>query len=203
MLNFRFYIALLFILLMMLLSGGSLYGQQMIVNDEKSNLWIEGRSNVNSFSCDANQYDVNSQRIPAIKPETPNEDNLQIEVSIQVDGFDCGKNKMNRDLYQALKADEYETIHFEYQSTEGVDFNEEKNEYRITVNGILTVAGESNNIRFSMDGYLMDDGTIRAKGDTEIEMSDYNVEPPTAMFGIVRVKNTLTVHFDLTAAIVE
>lgn len=188
---------------MMFLSGGSLYGQHMAVDDDKSSLWIEGRSNVNTFSCDANKYDVNSQRIPAVYPENSATDNLQIEVSIQVKGFDCGKKRMNRDLYEALKADEFKAIHFEYKSTEEVEYDEESDVYRITVNGLLTVAGETNNIQFSMNGFLKEDGTIRAKGDTVIEMTDYNVEPPTAMFGIVRVNSTLTVHFDLTAAIVE
>lgn len=202
--NFRFYIAILSTSLMMLLSGGSLYGQHMVIHDEQSNLRIEGRSNVNSFSCDANEYDVNSQRLaPAISTKTPQTDNLQIEIGIRVKGFDCGKNRMNRDLYDALKADQYDSIHFEYQSTERVEYDEAGDIYRITVNGILTVAGESNKIQFTLNGYLMENGTIRAKGETEIAMTDYNVEPPTAMFGLVRVNNALTVHFDLIATIVE
>ncbi|MEX2457268.1 MAG: YceI family protein [Balneolaceae bacterium] len=188
---------------MMLLSGGSLYGQHMAINDEQSHLWIEGKSNVNSFSCDANQYELNSQRLaPALETETPTTENLQVEISIQVKGFDCGKKRMNRDLLDALKADQYDSIHYEYQSTEDVEYDEESDIYRIIINGILTVAGQSNNIQLSMNGYLMDEN-IRAKGKTEIIMTNYNVEPPTAMFGLVRVNNTLTVHFDLTAAIVE
>ncbi len=204
MLNFRFYIAILLVSIMMLLSGGSLYGQRMVINDEASNLWIEGRSNVNSFSCDANQDDVNSRRLaPSISTDTPQKDNLQVEISIQVEGFDCGKRRMNRDLFNALKADQYESIHFEYQSTDSVEYDENEDVYRVNVNGILTVAGESNKIQFTLNGYLMDNGTIRAKGETEIAMTDYKVDPPTAMLGLVRVHNLLTVHFDLIAAIVE
>lgn len=188
----------------MLLSGGSLFGQQMVINNERSNLWIEGKSNANNFSCDANQYDVNSQRLaPEFSSNTPNKDRLQIDINIRVKGFDCGKNRMNRDLYEALKADQYDSIHFEYESTERVEFEEAEDVYRITVNGLLTVAGVSNHIQFTLNGFLIDNGTVRAKGETEIAMTDYNVAPPTAMLGLVRVNNALTVHFDLTAAIVE
>ncbi len=202
--NFRSYITILSVFLMMFLSGGSLYAQQMVVHTEQSNLWIEGRSNVNSFSCDANQYDVNSQRLShAIETENQDTDRLKVEINILVKGFDCGRSRMNRDLYDALKAEQYDFIHFEYQSTEGVEYEEETDIYRITVNGVLTVAGESNTIQFTMNGFIMDSGYIRAKGETDIAMTDYNVDPPTAMLGLVKVNDKLTVHFDLTAAIIE
>jgi hypothetical protein len=50
-----------------------------------------------------------------------------------------------------------------------------------------------------MLGYFLNDGRLRAMGSKAIKMTDYNVEPPTAMLGLVKAENELTVHFDLIA----
>jgi len=202
--NFRSYITILSVFLMISFSGGSLYGQEIVIDKDKSNLWIEGRSNVNSFSCDANQYTVDSERLTStIETEYREADKLKVEISILVEGFDCGRSRMNRDLYDALKADQHDSIHFEYQSSENVEYEEETGLYKITVNGVLTVAGQSNTIQLTVYGSLLDDGTIRAKGEKEIAMSDYKIDPPSAMLGLVKVQDNLSVHFDLTVEIIE
>jgi len=48
-----------------------------------------------------------------------------------------------------------------------------------------------------LDGNFLDDGRIRVTGKKEIKMTDYDVEPPTGLFGLVRAEDELTVHFDL------
>jgi hypothetical protein len=43
-------------------------------------------------------------------------------------------------------------------------------------------------------------GTIEARGEVSIYMSDYGITPPTAMLGVVRCANRVLVKFALTIA---
>jgi len=41
------------------------------------------------------------------------------------------------------------------------------------------------------------DGTIEARGEVPILMSDYGIKPPTALFGALRASNRVVVKFAL------
>lgn len=73
--------------------------------------------------------------------------------------------------------------------------------YELTVKGYLTVAGHKKEIEFPMQALVLEDGTLKATGQTELRMTDYNVEPPRAMLGMIRVDDLFSVHFELFATI--
>lgn len=179
---------------MMAALGGTAMAQQVSLDHEKSKLWIEGESNVNTFNCTAEQYESD------IEPPSGQE-NILVEVDVVVESFECGKKKMNRDLYDALHSNKHPHISFEYFSASSLEYIDTEDRYTMIVKGLLTVAGTSREIQFPMDASVSDDGTVRATGKTELKMTDYNVEPPTALLGLVRVDNELTVHFELVASI--
>ena len=71
-----------------------------------SSLRIEGRSNVNEFECISQTYSVSASvysHDPPDLDENRFHGSIYLEVRIQVDGFECGSRRMNRDLQQALK----------------------------------------------------------------------------------------------------
>lgn len=190
--NLRIHITLF--LLSIGLIFGTVFAQDITINQEKSRLWIEGSSNVNNFQCRAARY--NTQVQPPTKDTT-----VQVEVDVAVEGFDCGKRRMNRDLYETLLSNRHPFISFEYINTESMTYSGETDRYDLMVNGTLTVAGHTNNITFPLTAELLEDGTIRAIGQTDLKMTAYNVEPPSALLGLVRVNDELTVHFELIASL--
>lgn len=195
MLHFRQHI--LFTLSLFLLLGGSAFAQDISqdisIDRDKSRLWIEGSSNVNQFSCRAEHYNTS-----ITQPRTLDEQ-LGVEVDIAVSGFECGKRRMNRDLNEALKSEDFPTISFDYKETRSMSYDDSIDQYVLTVVGYLTVAGHRKEIEFPMKATALEDGTLQATGETELRMTDYNVEPPTALLGLVRVEDRLTVHFELYA----
>jgi len=187
----RFHITLL------LLSIGMIYGtahaQDIAIDTGNSRLWIEGSSNVNRFQCRADRYSTDVQ--PPTKDTT-----VQVEVDVAVEGFDCGKRRMNRDLYETLLSNRHPFISFEYKSTESINYSEETDTYTVTINGTLTVAGHTNNITFPLTAEIIENGKIMATGLVNLKMTAYNVEPPSALLGLVRVNDELTVHFEIFAS---
>lgn len=180
------------------LYGGSLISQISYTPENSSRLWIEGRSNVNQFECNASRYQGDAQIYESTEVSTDNRASIKLEIDVK--GFDCGRNRMNRDLQNALKADSYPKITFHYGDIINLTTLEgTENAVRLEVSGTLTVAGVTREVTFEMTGYFLENSRLRAIGSKEIKMSDYNVEPPTAMLGLVKAENELTVHFDLIA----
>lgn len=176
-------------------SEGDIYSQNRFTPDEEvSRLWIQGSSNVNKFDCIAHKYDGEAE----IKDSTNGsaEQEVSVEVVIDVEGFDCGKRKMNNDMKDALKADKYPNIRFVYKKSES---NPDLSDNKFIIYGELTVAGVTRDISFIAEGDFLEDGRMRARGSKKIFMTDYDIEPPTGLFGLIKADDELTVHFDLIA----
>jgi len=183
------------IALLMILSGGTVFAQEVTIDKDQSRLWIEGRSNVNEFRCQAATYDT------MVSAPAAEDDTLDVEVDIDVKGFDCGKRRMNRDLHETLLSDTHPKISFEYTRTVELSYDENRDLYQLEVIGNLTVAGHTKIIQFPMQAVVLENGTLKATGQTELRMTDYNVEPPRALLGMVRVDDLLSVHFELLVSL--
>ena len=187
------------LVLMLGLFIGNVNSQVVYTPEPDSRLWIEGRSNVNQFECRADTYRGDATIYYESDEANANEQtdaNLEIEVA----GFDCGRERMNRDFRNALKANSFPKIIFRFGEVLNMQpLAGEENTIRFNVMGYLTVAGVTREITFDMIGYFLSDDRIRAVGSKQIKMTDYEVEPPTAMLGLVKAENELTVHFDLLA----
>jgi len=172
--------------------------QEKLIPLEESKIWIEGRSNVNSFICQAGSFD--GEALYRTRDFSMERGPLSVQLTIPVQRLDCGRSRMNRDLYEALKSDEFEFIHFEYRDatiTSGGGTLETP--YLLEVRGQLWVAGVERSVRFEAEGTLMDTGVVRIRGEKKIRMTDYEVDPPVGLLGLVRAQDELTVHFDIQA----
>lgn len=178
---------------------GDIYSQDRFTADEEvSRIWIEGSSNVNTFDCIAHEYNGKAAVHQTIS-NTPEEQPLFLKLKIEVDGFDCGKQRMNRDLKNALKADSYPEIIFTYNRADPIETENSEQSNTFLVQGSLTVAGVTRDISFIAEGDLLGNGKMRARGSKKILMTDYDIKPPTGLFGLIKADDELTVHFDLIA----
>ncbi|NBC65486.1 MAG: hypothetical protein GVY07_07525 [Bacteroidetes bacterium] len=178
--------------------------QSTFVPLSESRLWIEGSSNVNEFECQAEEYDgeatIPQEEEPLANVEPAQNQILSIKVDIQVDSIECGKRKMNQDLQKALQAEKYPQISFLYQSAELLSEPDNPDDgFQLEVQGLLTIAGTTKEIKFTTEAYYINSGSVRARGGTTINMTDFGVEPPTALMGLIRANEELTVNFDLIA----
>lgn len=170
---------------------------------EASRLWIQGSSNVNEFECNATNY-TGEATLPAYNDPSQllnlDSELLFVKVDIEVDSIDCGKRKMNSDLREALQAKSYPDITFVFDDANLLSVPQSIDDgFEVEVQGYLTVAGTTKKISFQTDAYFLDDRRVRAVGESTIKMTDYGVKPPTALMGLIRADEELTVHFDLVA----
>ena len=101
---------------------------------------------------------------------------------------------MDKNAYSALKTDKNKQITFQLASgkIEGKT---------IRCVGSLTIAGTTKQIDVDATYTILSDGSIQCKGSKKLAMRDYNVEPPSFMFGTVTTGNEITVSFDVVLAL--
>lgn len=184
---------LIFSLLMLVLpvvSGSSDAPLQAAVLSE-SRVAITGTSTLNRFECEAGSVQ-GTGRFENGRAEA--------RVTVPVKAFDCGKSRMNHDLREAMKASKNPEIRFELTDVEHVE-SEPGKAGRLRVTGYLTIAGETRTVAFEASAERREGGKYRARGRSELRMSDFGVTPPTALAGLIRAHDQIVVHFDLLASI--
>ena len=153
----------------------------------ESRLWLEGTSTARSFKCTAGKIDVVVASEPAATPS-----NLVQSASlvVPVSSLDCKNKTMNEHMMKALKAGANPQISWKLNS------------YSITgttvvMSGLLTIAGKQNPIEITGTGSADSKGVIRMTGSKQFKMSEYGVKPPSLMLGTMKVRDPVTVSFDL------
>jgi len=160
---------------------------------DDSRLWIEGTTTVNAFSCDATTMSLSDAQASTTE--------VRAKLDVPVDDLECGRSKMNHDLQEAMKSDQYPGILFSLESTEVLGEPSWKDGgFPVAATGLLTVAGVQKRIETDATAWSMDDGTYRVTGSLPIRMTDYNVTPPRVLRGLIRVRDEITVRFDLRVA---
>lgn len=176
------------------------HGQRYVVS-ETSELWIEGTSTVNSFECEAValefDYDV-PHVIQGSGFTVPG-----VSLLVPVRQLDCQNRRMNRDLQDALKADDYPQIRLDVYRLELVPEaradTEQTDSPTVRVHGVMTLAGSSRDVVIDLDGWLDDELRLHGVGKLDVKMTDFGVDPPTALFGLVKAHDDITIHFHLMA----
>jgi polyisoprenoid-binding protein YceI len=101
---------------------------------------------------------------------------------------------MNNNTYKALKADANPTISFTLnQPLKSIKTNSTKND--VSMEGSLTIAGVTKPIVMKATLVMDSQSRLTIEGSYTIKMADYNVTPPTALFGTIRTGDTITLNF--------
>lgn len=201
-----------------LLIPGVCNAQLQYVPGDDSRVWIEGTSTVRDFTCSTQQIEghawlaIQSKSNPSNSraaldtagaqrsPPSTTPDPPAVQARVPVHTLDCGKRRQNQDLYEAMKADDHSAIHYEVVKAKVIAMpDSSRDHYTVEAIGDLTIAGETRTVRLTLQGRRLSDGRIHARGSLPMRMTHFDVEPPTAMLGLIRVQDDIVVHFDITA----
>jgi polyisoprenoid-binding protein YceI len=115
--------------------------------------------------------------------------------SLPVHNLKGEQTAMDNDAYKALKADQYQDIVFRLISATIEPVNGKH--YNVLARGTLTVAGVTREVVLKMDGNVAKDGAISFAGSEQVKMSDYNVERPSILFGVIKAGDLMTLTYNL------
>lgn len=103
------------------------------------------------------------------------------------------KARLDKNAYEALKTNRNKDITYTLQSA--MVSPEKDGKFLVRAIGDLTIAGVTREI--TMDVYCVVNGnsTIRCTGSNKLNMTDFNVNPPSFMFGAMKTGNAVVLDF--------
>ena len=168
---------------------------------EKSTMQVEGTSTLHDWTSDVEEFSSYVKfNAAALEGDTLRNPVESLSLTIPVKSIESGKGGMNRRTYDALKSDDFPNIMFQMNKTELVNADSALTSMELSVEGNLTIAGTSNNITLPVTGTKQDDGSFKFTGEYEINMKDYDVDPPSAMLGTIKAGELVTVVFEMYIA---
>lgn len=156
-----------------------------------SKLWIEGTSNKSDWTVEATEL----KGKVTLGGEAS--DVEAVEVIVPAAKIVGGRSTiMDRLMHKTLQVTEHPEITFLLTSAESTA-EADGDGFALQTKGKLTIAGVTKNIQMRVKGTPAANGTVRYTGSHKLLLTDYDMTPPTAMFGALHTGDEVTVHFDV------
>lgn len=122
------------------------------------------------------------------------EDVKDVVVKIPVSSIKSTKGKiMDNKTYDAFNYEIHPSIVFTLNARK---ISEEKS--TVDLKGILAMAGATKVIDLIVSYKILPNGDLKITGSKKLTMTDFKMEPPTAMMGTIKVGNEVIITFDMT-----
>jgi len=113
--------------------------------------------------------------------------------TLAVANLSSGENGLDKNAYKALKTKDFKNI--EYKLASASILHESGDKFVLKTRGELTIAGFTKVIIMDVRCVLNNDGTITCTGNDTLNMTDYQVKPPTFMLGAMKTGDAVTLDF--------
>lgn len=155
-----------------------------------SEVVIEGKSNLNRFTC---AYNANiSQGSSAVTYNII--DNTYLlegaDLTLRSNQFDCGGRLINKDFNELMQTDEYPHISIKLNHIKA-----KKDTY--AVNTAIKIAGKSKTYTFEMCHTQNHNYT----GELSLNIEDFDMQAPKKLMGAIKVDPVIVINFDMDLVI--
>lgn len=164
---------------------------QIVYEVKSHSLTIEGTSNLHDWTADVEDV-KGTFNIKVENGKIVDVPNLAIKVDATSLKGSRG-NIMNSKINEALNSKKHPEITFRMNRVNSI--TENSGSYRLSTSGILNVSGVNRNVTLNAVGRILPGGDIEFSGTTKLKMSDFNVSPPTAMFGALTTGDEITLNY--------
>jgi len=176
-----------------LLVTNSVNGQARYQSAGGVKITIEGTSNIHDWTMESDKgvcsgiFDVNNTgALTGLS---------SLNFSVPAESLKSDHKGMDKNSYKALNTGKYAAISF----TAGAASIQPAGTSGFTLNtrGKLTISGVTKDVQLTAKGVVNADKSITYTGSYQLNMTDFNVEPPSLMFGAIKTGDKVTVKFNL------
>lgn len=177
------------IIISLLLLNVNVFSQNYTLSKTNSTITVSGTSSLHDWDVISNSFNGKIQ----IKDFTSGQVE-SLEVYIVSESLKSGKNAMDKKTYKALKTDEYKNITFkmvEVKSNKKID----DSTFEMRILGEMTICGVTK--MKTIDFLLTKTGNgLNATGSCTMKMTDFKIEPPTALLGAITTGDDIKIKFN-------
>ena len=161
---------------------------------------LAGTSNIHPFT--ASTTDVRMSRLVLAPADG---DRLQsatkaggveaFEIAIKAASLASSKDGLDKNMHKALKASEHPDITFKLSRLEaGASAS------TLKAVGLLKIAGVEKEVALDLK-IAVNTTAVTVSGEYSLLMTDFGIKPPTAMLGMAKADNKITVRFETVLAL--
>ncbi len=162
--------------------------QSYQLDSKNSTLEVLGTSTLHDWEIVAEELAGNATITKA--EEALSIDKLNFEVNVK--GLKSGKSAMDNNTYEALKSKSFPKI--TYVLTKVLSANKVGATYNLETTGKLTIAGYTKTMNLPVKAEVMGNQVVFT-GKVTFNMTDFKVDPPTALLGTVKTGDEITIQF--------
>ena len=168
-------------------STSTVNAQTLKINAQSSTMTILGTTNVHNFQSKVTQMSgdlvISGKKVQSLKVEVP------------VKSIKSNEKLMDTKTYEAFNAEKNPTITF--QLIDAVVQKATAEDIDVVLTGNLTMAGVTKKVSINTNGKALKAGTFQFTGSLPLKMTDFKMKPPTAMLGMMKVGDAITLKFSI------
>lgn len=177
-------------LLMLCVTTQISVAQTYQLNNSSSTLEVEGTSNIHDWELTAE--DQQGKLIAEL------DDGQLVEISkldfiVKAESLESGKSGMNKNTNKALNTDKYSQIVYKLTKVINIDCTTQ-DKCKVNTIGDLTIAGTTKPINITFDAQVTE-SQILLTGNKTLNMTEYGIEPPNALFGTITTGEKVNIKF--------
>jgi hypothetical protein len=166
---------------------------------ENSTMSIDGTSTIHDWTSTIEEVNGKLQVKRTIlgKKNLKKGDQLEnLTLSVPVKSIKSPRGTvMDNRTFEALKYEEHPNIIFNLDNAKVTEVLEDGS-FKLLASGELTIAGATRPIELEATGKKHNNG-FRFQGEKAFKMTEYEVKPPSAMFGQIQTGDEVKINFDL------
>lgn len=178
-------------LLMMALTTQISIGQTYYLSNPASKLKIEGTSNIHDWDITAEDQQgklvANFENGQLIKIEL-------LDFSVTTESLKSGKSSMDKNTYKALNTEKYKKIIYRLNKANSIECATNSS-CKVSTTGSLTIAGKTKTVDINFV-ITITPYKIILSGNKTLKMTEFGIDPPTAIFGTITTGDTVDIKFE-------
>jgi len=178
----------------LILMGGWTFAQSNF-EVQQTEMKIVGTSSLHDWTSDVTQVNAEGKLDLNDGGELEGIENLVVTIPVTSIESEKG-NIMDKKTYKALESDDHPTITYQLTKIEAIEKTDQG--FQFLTQGKLTIAGATRTIDMTVKGKKGSNGALHFDGEKALKMTDYNIDPPTALFGQLETGDEIRIKFSLS-----
>lgn len=185
----RTYLTFSSIVFSLFLVGSAFAQSAQTIKDVK--IFINGTSTIHDWTSEATDI-KGSAAVNVAEGKLTNISALSLKV--KVEGIESTKGRiMDNKTYNALESGDHPYITFTLASAK---ITPKGDKIQVVATGPLTIAGSTRTVQVTAMGTYQGEH-IHFSGSKDLKMTDFGIDPPTAMLGTLKTGDDITIDFSL------
>lgn len=157
----------------------------------ESRIWVDGTSNKSDWTVEAKaltgSFTIDGETVTGARIEVPAEK------------MESPRSKiMDRLMYKTLKSGQHPSIAFRLSRAAAMASGADGGR-SLAVTGELAIAGVTREVSFPVTAVPVTGGAWKFTGQVSVLLTDFDMVPPTALFGALHTGDEVTIRFDVVA----